>query len=272
MIRKTLLSLPVLLLIFSMGVNADSPYRNNWFLDVGAYWTNIDSHINYKGDHLSGVRFDVEDILGLEDSSTEPYVQAMYRFNDRHALEFSYIDLDRNGEQVLSVRLSPEGDDTYAVGAAVKSHMRSQVFRIGYRYALFTDADKNLEIGAGLHVTRFSFSIEALAGINGKPLVGSTSDTRLTAPLPAIGLKGAYRFGDDFLLKANFDFFVLSIENYAGDLINSGAYLEYDMLKYMGVGAGYQYNRIRLDSDRDDLRGDAEYTYHGPIAYVSFFY
>ena len=270
MYRKIILSCA--LFFVSLPTMADSPYTKNWYLDLGAYWTNIDSNIGLKGDHLAVKRFDVENIVGLEDSSTEPYVQAMYRFNDRHALEFSYIDLDREGKQVLSIKLSPEGDPSYDIGTRVKSKFQVQTFRLGYRYALFTDKNKNLEIGAGLHITKFDFKIQAVAGANGEAVIGTKSDTGITAPLPAIGLKGAYRFGNDILIKGNVDFFMITIDNYAGNLINSGAYVEYDAFKHMGLGAGYQYNRIDLEVDSDGLSGDADYTYHGPVAYVSLFY
>ena len=51
-------------------------------------------------------------------------------------------------------------------------------------------------------------------------------------------------------------------------MIDTGGYLEYYPWKNFGFGGGYQYTKITAGREADPVI-ELDYTYNGPIAYVS---
>ncbi len=57
-----------------------------------------------------------------------------------------------------------------------------------------------------------------------------------------------------------------NIGDYSGSLTGIGANVQYQAFKHVGIGSGYQYLNVDIEVDKNDWKGKADFTYHGPFS------
>ncbi len=210
---------------------------------------------------LIGSTFSLEDDLGFGDRKTLPLFDFAYRFNSKHRIEFSYVDLSRSGVLPLNVSLTIDGNE-YTAGTTVDSFFNSQVYRLAYGYSFINDGEKEISMLLGAHITKIGIGINTLDG-------ALQYDTDATLPLPTIGLTGSYAFTPKFRINGWGQLFALKYEEYEGSLINASADIEYDLFENLGIGLGYTYYGYNLSAEGDRLRGEIDYNFSGPMLFAN---
>lgn len=223
-----------------------------------------DSSTNLRIDSSGGaIGSDVslEGDLGFEKNKWLPTVDVLWRFNPRHRVEFSYLGLARDSSKVINREIH-WGDTTYPINTEITSRFDSDVWRVAYGYSFYRDGRNELSVLIGAHVTSFQTS---LAGRNGT--LNESADR--TLPLPTIGLQGAWEFGGNWRLSGSVNFFAIEYGDYEGSLTNATGSIEYRFAPNWTVGAGYTTNQYNLDVTKGTLRGKFDYTFSGPLLFVT---
>jgi hypothetical protein len=232
-----------------------------------------------SNDGAVGEKISFENDLNLPDRETLPLLDITYRFNPRHMIDFSYVNLGRSATKTFE-RLGVTTDNIqWTAGAELQSRFESETFRLAYGYSFIHDEKKELGILAGVHLTRFDVKMSGKGSLisvdaNGNEVVDVATEgnrkyeSGFNVPLPVLGLHGAYALTPKLHVRGWGQFFSLNYEDYDGSLINIAGMLEYDLPKKMGVGLGYTYYGYNLDVDRSNLQGSFEYDFNGPTAFI----
>jgi outer membrane protein len=229
---------------------------------LGAFRDAIDSNIvRDASDGSDGTDIDLEDLLGLSDQETLLEVDAIYRFNSFHRIEFGYLGSARNGSAVLTNDIM-FGDRLFLEGTTVNSEVDTQITRVAYAFSVINDTQKEVGVMAGLHLSRVKTKMSSVE-------TGQTAVSNAATPLPVIGLHGSVSLGRKAALTARIQFFRMDFDRYEGSL----SYATLDLQRQIGdvfkVGLGYNYYALNLDSRDNDVRGTMEVLHHGPLLFVT---
>lgn len=234
--------------------------QDRWSLQLGAFLPEVETSARLDSTTFNiGTEISFEDDLGLDDRETLPYLLAGVRLGERWKLEFEYFALDRSGVRAISRTIS-WGDFTFPIGTTVSSEFNSSVYRLSGGYSFIKDGQGELGVALGLFTTDFEAS---LAG----PNIGARVADAL-APLPTIGLYGAYAFSPQWLLSGRADYFSLDVDDYDGSLLSLSAGVDYRFSRHFGVGVSYRYVDYELDVTASDFTGNVNYEFSGPLFYV----
>lgn len=229
---------------------------------AGAFFTKVNSKLKRDtADGVPGFEFDLENVLGAPDTGSAAEIDAIWRIGQHHRLELGYFELLRNGRVTLEDDLE-FGDEIFPAGTVVQSKSDYSSLRFGYTFYLMRDAQKELGIMGGIHLTDMSFDVLA----DGTPQV---ERSRSSTPLPVIGLTGAVFLGDKTTLRARVHIFRTDFDAHEGSLNYAALDLERRIGKAFSVGVGYNFYGVNLSSSDDDLNGTLKIRHHGPVLFVS---
>ncbi len=239
-----------------------------WF-EAEGFWPQVDTKvaINGAGGRV-GTDIDLEGDLDLTDRKTLPAFTAGARIGQRWSLVGEYYGLDRSGSTSANRDITFD-DVTYPSGATISSSFDTKVYRAVVGYA-FLQRD-NFELGAalGLHVTQFKVTLQGQGHIgNATTATNEVRKRDALAPLPTLGLYGAYAFTPKLTANARVDYLSLKVGDYDGRLTNTEARLSYRVFDNVGIGAGYRYVDYHLNIDKKNWNGEVAYKFKGPVLFV----
>jgi hypothetical protein len=226
---------------------------------VGAYAPNADTTAFLNGPTgARGTSVNFEDDLNLADRKTVPALLASLRLGERWRVEGEYFSLRRNGASAIA-RTIDWGGNTYGAGTTVDSTFDSDVFRLSLGYSFVKDGRRELGAVLGLHATDFSASLAATG-------VGVRTGDGL-APLPTIGVYGAYAFTPKWLLSGRLDYFSTNYNDYDGSLVNFNIGVDYRFTRHFGVGLAYRHVDYDVTATKTSFNGGMNYKFRGPMLY-----
>lgn len=259
---------------FGTGFNRSLNIRLSGFLASTSTDIRVDS-----ADGVIGETISFEDDLNLSDREILPLLDITYRFNSRHMLDFSYVNLGRGGSSTFTKEGTTTDDIEWTVGSEIQSRFESEVYRLAYGYSFINDGKKELGVLLGFHITRFNMNLSGRGSLVAvDPNTGEETvvegeadrsyDSGFTVPLPVVGLHGTYAFTPKFRVRGWGQFFALEYDNYDGSMINAVGMLEYDLFENLGIGAGYAYYGYDMSADNSNLKGSFSYDFNGPTVFL----
>ncbi|MCJ8157748.1 outer membrane beta-barrel protein [Sphingomonas sp. LaA6.9] len=242
---------------------------DKFWIEGSAYFPKVDTDIRVSSltDNTVGTEIDLESDLGLDNDSTLPAVFAGVRLGSNFSIGAEYYSLGRDGTVNLARDIVFD-DVTYPATASITSKFNTDVYRLTLGYAFVRE--DNFEIGAalGLHATDFEIQIEGIGNVGGATGQFESRRRSALAPLPTVGLFGAYEIMPKLTLTGRIDYLSLSIDDYDGRLINTQAALTYRVFKNVGIGAMYRYVDYRLDVEKPEWEGRIAYEFKGPAIFL----
>ncbi len=250
---------------------ANDPWDAPLTFQIGAFRAAAETSIRLDSDSgRPGTTLDFENELGLEDGKTLPTLDFVWRWNPRHAIEASYVQLKRTGSRAATRQID-WGDITIPVNAIVDSRFETSTIRAAYRYSPINDAGNELALLLGLHYTTMKASLGATIAGGGGGASGSVSDEgSVDYPLPTLGIRGSARFMDNWRVTGFGQLLKVKIDEYDGELINFGAGVEWAFMPQAYAGLGYHYFKYDLTSEKGGARGQFNYTFDGPSLYLGW--
>jgi opacity protein-like surface antigen len=234
--------------------------QDRWNFQLGVFIPSVDTKARLNSSTRAiGTEISFEDDLGFSDRETTGAFLGSVRLGERWKIEAEYLPLRRSSSRAVS-RTINWGDNVYTVGTVVSGDFDSDVIRISGGYSFIKDAQKELGISLGLHATDFKISLAA-TGVGGQ-----TADT--LAPLPTIGVYGAYAFTPRWLVSGRLDYLSLNYGDYDGSLVNFNVGVDYRFSRNFGVGIGYRYVDYDLTVSKSKFNGSVNYQFNGPLLYV----
>ena len=229
---------------------------------MGSYWNTTDSKIIQRPvDGSPPEEIDVADVLGVKRRKSINHFEGGFRFAHFLRIEFGQFELGRDSETTLltDIRL---GDEIFTAGTAIDVDAELRVTKAVYGFSLMNDAQKELGVLAGVHITNYQAIVDA-------PETNQRVETSISTPLPVIGAFGSVALGASTDLQANLQLFRMEFDHYSGSLNNFYLGLTHYFGDSIGAGIGYNIYLMNLDSPDEDLRGSLKLRHHGPIVFAS---
>ena len=238
---------------------------NHWIdedqfkFSIGTFITDYDSEIRLTSNSLGiGTDVDFEDDLGLDESNEVIRLDGHYRFAPRHRLEFSYLDLSREGKTVT--RRPIILDDTFFPrGSTLTTDFDYQVIKFAYAYSFRQTEKLDLSASAGMYTLDYDLEVNSADGKH------ESADG--TAPFPMFGLHLDYRLSKDVYLSSSFEYFVIDRSDVEGELTDTSISMEFRPFENFGFGLGYNRVTIYAEDNDDD---EFDYEYDGILVYISW--
>lgn len=206
-----------------------------------------------------GTNVDFTQTLG-GDSSTDAFrIDTLYRFNERHAIGFSWYRVGLSGEKNLNQQIQIR-DQIIGAGASTSSSLSFNTYRLIYNYSFYRNDKVELGVSPGLYMMRTNFRFAGQGTVNGTPGSVALVDEQLTLPLPSIGLIANYNITPKLQFQSRYDVFYLSIGQYSGAMFEFYGGLEYRIVQHFAMGAAYD----RLQAS---LRGDGHEGFNASFSY-----
>jgi hypothetical protein len=234
-------------------------YRKMGLRVGGVAYGSFDTTVQVNSASGLGAVLDMEDLLGLSSSANVVRADAFYAFNDFHRIDFAFYDISRSGSRTLTDDVQ-FGDTTISAGDT-ESTFKTQIFKLDYRYNCVTDARTVLAASFGFHVMRIQFGLKSAT-------FNEEGDFKVTAPLPVLGLHGAYSLADKWSLYASGEVFQIQVDEFGGTLSDFRLGLNWDFSKH--VGLGLEMNTFNMGAAVEDgtLEAEVEYGYSGIGIYL----
>lgn len=252
----------IFLSIFSMAAYSQ---KNTWMKDdkfklsVGTFLTDYESDFRLTSDKLGvGTNVSFEDTLGLDESNTVLRLDGHARLADRHRIEFSYLDLSRDGEATTQFPIIID-TTLFRRGSRLKTDFDFQVYKLAYAYSVWQSEKIDFSLSAGAYT--FDMNLDISSDQGQKETETSTS------PFPMLGAHFDYRLLSNLFFTTSFEYFAIDENDFEGELTDSIISLEYRPFDHIGLGVGY--NRVSIYAE--DTNGDDEfdYEYDGVMAFIT---
>ncbi len=242
-------------------------FPDKWMIRAGAYVvdqskTQVSLNSNIGG---IGTVVDYQRDLGGEDGDTIPRIDAYYRFNPRHRIDFTAFSISRKGERTLAIDIDI-GDENFLIDETVRSDIKYTLYKFGYSYSFYHSPKTELSLSAGLNVTDYDLKFENDDGTKAEA-------AGVTVPLPVIGLRLGYAITPRWYVRYISEAFFIDIDNtFRGGLINLELNTEYKIFNNFALGVGLARLGTNVDVDSDDWRGSFSDGYRGVTVFGTLYF
>lgn len=207
-----------------------------------------------------GTNINFEQALGMTTQKVVPDAFGRWRFGDRWRFEVEYFALNRNGDKAIDQDITWKGQ-LFTKGTEVVSKFNFSDIRTSVGYSFFKTADKELGAGFGFHVASYNVALSAAA-------IGDEAQ-KVTAPLPVFSVYGQFALTDRWAVGGRMDRFVVSYDNYDGNITSMALDLNYQPFRHVGFGLAYRSLFILLKATGTDYSALFAQTFQGPLLYMN---
>ena len=237
--------------------------KTGWFVaDI-----TTDAQVGVAG--VVGTFLRLEQDLNFSDNEDVFRLDGFYRFNDRHAIDFSYLDIERDASIVLAEPI--EIEDVLYTGA-LDSGFDSQLFKLLYKYTMSNNGKFEGGITAGLSTYvydyRFFGEAEVDDGSGGITIEDVETEDDVLAPIPTVGMYLNFAITRKLIFGVAADFLDLEVGDYDGRLVDSRVTFDYFFHRNVGIGGGFSTTDVNFRTTADDPFF-ANYRYGGLQVYLS---
>jgi hypothetical protein len=238
-------------------------------LSLGTFLLDTSTRVRLNGSTgRPGSEIDLERDTGLTDANRFR-VDALWRIGGgRHHVRALYFDMSRRGSGQADREITV-GDTTFPVTATLSARFDAKVYELAYEYAFVNRDDFEAAASIGAHALDVGFRIGGNGTVNGRPVQGAAETATARAPLPVLGLRGAWRFADDWYLEAQGQWFGVKFDDVDGRLTDLRAGVTWMFTDHFGVGAGWNRFDLDVDVERSGFDGSLDWRYQGAQLYVT---
>lgn len=257
----SLFAAAIIFISFCKNVVADDEptmaFPDTWMIRAGAYVVDsADTTVSIGSPLTLGTIIDFQRDLGGEDGDSIPRVDAYYRFNDRHRIDFTAFSIDRKGEVTLAIDLTI-GEENFFASETMFSDIKYTLYRLGYGYSFYHSPKTELTFSVGLNITEYDLSFALDDGTKAE-------SAGLTVPLPTIGLRMAYAITPRWYVRYVSEAFFIDIDDtFRGAILNFEVNTEYRIFKNFALGVGLARIGVNADVNDDNWSGSVSDSYAG---------
>jgi hypothetical protein len=258
------LPLAIVLLFASTQVMSDPVAENIWLqrdgtsVNVGVYLANYDTTVRKSSDDVLGTRIDLEDDLGMDSDDEVARFAIAVRPWPKHRFFFSYMDMDRNGDQALDEDITFDGI-TFPAGTQVGSKLDLGMYRGGYTWSFLQNDSWELGLSLGLYLIDLDVRLESTDH-------QIRADDSTTEAFPMVGFTGTWLVSDDWLISGTAEAFSIDSGNTDGDFYNLRLIAEYAVTEKLSIGAGYDL--VSIDAKDTKKNDSIDYEYDGALIFL----
>jgi len=241
-------------------------FPDKWMIRLGAYIVDgANTQVSVNSPFGVGAVIDYQKDLGGEDGDTIPRIDAYYRFNERHRIDFTSFSIDRKGERTLAFTIDI-GDETFSASETLQSDIKYTLYRLGYGYSFYHSPKVELTLTAGLNITSYDLRFATDDG-------AKAESAGVTVPLPVVGLRMGYAITPKWNVRyVSEAFFIEFDDSFRGAILNYELNTEYRIFKHFALGVGVARIGINAEVNDDDWRGKVTDSYRGFNVFGTFYF
>ncbi len=266
---------PIVVAIITLGLMSGSAvasedevavaFPDKYMIRLGAYIVDgSDTQFSISG-NVIGTVIDFNRDLGGDSRDTIPRIDAYYRFNQRHRIDFTAFSIDRAGSRTLTIDVTID-DQTYFAEETLNSDIKYTLYKLGYAYSFYHSPKVELSVTAGLNFTTYDFKFSDTTGAQAEA-------AGFTAPLPMFGLRMGYaitpKWSVNYLAES---FFIEFEDKLKGALISYELNTEYKLFKNFAIGAGLARIGSSVEVSDDDYKGKISDSYRGYTVFGTLYF
>jgi hypothetical protein len=255
-------------------VHAKDKGQDKFKIALGGYsLVRNESEISLTERNLgAGVSISPEDTFGLQTEQTVFRLDGAYRFNQEHALSFSWYSISSDGNKKLEEQIDWVDEDgnqiTIPVGARVDTRLDYDIYKLGYLWSFYHSEKVELAAGVGLHVTRIAIGLEAETTVSAI----EAKDVSMTVPLPVLSFGLTYMINPKFSWYLKTEAFSMEINDWSGSYTDNSLGFEYRGFENVGLGIGWGSNSLKLTNQTDRYKFVFANRISGISLYVSGYF
>jgi hypothetical protein len=212
-----------------------------------------------------GTVIDFQRDLGGESGDTIPRIDAYYRFNPRHRIDFTAFSIDRKGTRTLTFDPPVIIDGVEYADGLINSDIKYTLYKVGYVYSFYHNDKVELGISAGINITNYDISLTNN--------VDKFESVGFTSPLPMFGLRMGYAITPKWSVHLVVETFLVDFDNTVkGTLLNNELNTEYRLFKNFALGAGVARISKHADISDDNWNGSVSDSYRGFTVFGTFYF
>ncbi len=215
---------------------------------------------------IIGTDIDFEKDLGFNKHSFSAYGAFKWQISRRSRINLSYFYLGRSATHTLE-RTVEFNDHTYTAQASVHAYFNANISRISYSYAILSRPKYEAGLMIGAHVLGMKVGMGLDASIGS---IDYSTNYKLTAPLPDIGVFGGYAITDKLVVNVEASYLALTIGNINGHVLNYNLAIQYEVYRNLGISLSYTGLDFKVTDDGDNLNGYLKWGYNGPALTVTY--
>jgi hypothetical protein len=231
---------PVLATMLTAPAFSQPQFNTDTKLSLGVFITNHDTETTLESNLGQDTDIDFENDLGLDSSLSVFRLDGSHRFGEKHRVGASIFDLSRNAVTDIDGEITWQ-DTVFPIAARIKTDLDFTIYKLAYTYE-FLQRD-NAYLGASIGVT---------------------------APLPVIGLRGAYALTENWIAFAGAEIFFADFDEIEGFLYDVSVGIDYWFSDSVAIGLAWNGVEIDVDARSEALDADLVWRYSGALLSVKF--
>lgn len=256
--------------ILTAPVQADQ-FDDQFKIRLGGYLVaRNDTILSATSERLIGARINLQDDLGMDSKTTSFRIDASYRFNSFHKMEFSYYNIKTSSSKFLENDIEWNGS-TFKAGADINSHLYLNIYKINYAYSFYHNDKVELGVATGLHMMGTKTGLSGSATKDEEPIAFADESVNFLAPLPVFGFRLDYAVTPRFHMGGSVDYFGLSVDKFSGNFMDLLITAEYQFYDNWGAGVGLNLTSLDIKIDKG-IKYEIDQNITGFLAYISYNY
>jgi len=252
---------------------AEGLLNNSWVFNAGGFIVGSELKANLNGQSTNNPEVDFDESFGNAEDGTRARVDVLWRINPRHHLRFMYFDNSNKTSKVLADDVQ-WGDYTFLAGSAATGERKFKVYELAYEYAFMRSPTYEVAASIGLHATDMLLKVTGTVNVldnNGNVVRQETASKAgdALAPLPVIGIRGAWVVAPQWYIDAQAQLFSLNYGEYGGNWSDLRVGATWMFHNNFGVGLGFNRFTSKVEVDKSDFDGKVKLGYSGILAYLT---
>ena len=232
------------------------------------FFSNSKSVILNVDGNLPSRPIDFGKTLGLRREEGTLDLSFDWRFSKNKKWTFGFEFFRVRNSQTAVLQDKVKWNNTiYAVGVILDTGFDIDMYRIFFGRLISIGEKHEFGAGIGLHTMNISSFAQATGYVGDIDIELDTNKRKVEAlaPVPNIGFHYLYAPNLRWAIKANVEWFSLSIGDYSGTLWNLEPAVSFQIFDHLGIGVGYKYFNAKVDMNKNIWKGTADLLYQGPL-------
>jgi len=253
---------------------AEHLINDHWVISAGTFILTSSLHGNLNGNaNPTDQQIDFDRDFGTNSSVSVVRAGVLWRWTPRQHLRLEYFHNRVTGTRTLSKDIE-WGNDTFLAGASVSAKNTFDVYELSYEYAFLRGRDYEIAGSAGIHFLNQKLQLSGEATVtNPDGTVQSASyqsnSSNLPAPLPVLGMRGAWAFAPRWYFDAAGQVFKVKIDSYDGTWWDLRTGVTWMYNRNFGVSAGYEKFTTHVNITKTNFNGSLNLSYQGMLLNVT---
>jgi hypothetical protein len=242
-----------------------------WFVErfkisAGAIYIVNKTNIRVQLNDASGTDINLEKELGFNKEIGTFLADFQWQISRRSRIALNYYSVRRSSNHTLDKDIIFEGN-TYYANSTVHTFFNTTIYQLSYGYAILSKPEYEAGVRVGTHILGANTGISLNDASAGS---GVTNSFGFTAPLPDLGLWGAWAISKRLATNMYISYFALTLGNKTGRLFAFNLGFTYKLVDQLDLTLGYTGLDFKVDVVQKKANGNFKWGYNGPALTVNF--